>query len=279
MTTTTERMQNDAPSTRAPTLDAGESGTPFPMTKPAFKAEQTTRAGNPDVSIILATYNERDNIREVIDGIFRSVAGEVEVIVVDDDSPDETWKLVAEMNDKRVQLIRRVSTRGLASAFNRGIIESRGNIVGWMDADTTMPVALLPKMIDKLTQYDIAVGSRYAEGGSDNRHWVRTLSSRLINRFARLVLGYGIRDYDSGFVVLRRSVFDRVSIIPTGYGAYFMEFLYTCRRKGLSVIEVGYGFTDRTKGFSKSAPSALRFLWTGAGYFVRILAARLRRID
>ena len=231
------------------------------------------------VSIILATYNERENICHTVAEVFRHVRAQVEVIVVDDDSPDETWKLVARMNDERVKLIRRVSTRGLASAFNRGIIESRGDVVGWMDADTCMPPHLLPTMIDKLQQYDVVVGSRYVAGASDNRHWLRVLASKCINRFAGLVLGYGIKDYDSGFVVLRRTVFDRVSLIPTGYGAYFMEFLYTCRRKGLTVCEVPYAFTDRTKGVSKSAPSLWRFFWTGLGYVVRVLAARLRRID
>jgi hypothetical protein len=96
---------------------------------------------------------------------------------------------------------------------------------------------------------------------------------------AGFVLGGGIRDYDSGFVVLRRSVFDRVSIIPTGYGAYFMEFLYACRRKGLTIHEMPYRFTDRAHGVSKSAPNVLRFLVTGAGYVLRIVAARLRRLD
>lgn len=230
-------------------------------------------------SIILATYNERENIRDTITEIFGHVPGQVEVIVVDDDSPDETWKLVEGLDDDRVKLIRRVSTRGLASAFNRGIIESRGDAVGWMDADMCMPPELLPAMIEQLAEHDVAVGSRYAAGGSDNRHWLRVLASRCINRFAGLVLGYGIRDYDSGFVVLRRSVFDRVSIIPTGYGAYFMEFLYSCRRKGLTIREVPYAFTDRTKGVSKSAPSLMKFLWTGAGYVLRVCTARLRRID
>lgn len=231
------------------------------------------------VSIILATYNERENIGDTIRGILQHVRGDVEIIVVDDDSPDRTWKEAEDLGDPRVKVIRRVATRGLASAFNRGIIESRGDIVGWMDADTTMPPSLLPLMIDRLETHDIAIGSRYAPGGSDNRHWLRVLASRCINQFAGLVLGYGIRDYDSGFVVLRRSVFDRVSIIPTGYGAYFMEFIYTCRRKGLTVAEVPYAFTDRTKGVSKSAPSVFRFFWTGMGYVTRILIARLRRID
>ena len=187
--------------------------------------------GDPRVSIVLATYNERENILDTISSIFEHVKDPVEVIVVDDDSSDMTWKLVEDHNDPRVKLIRRVDTRGLASAFNRGIIESRGSIVGWMDADMCMPPSLLPAMIAKLDEYDIVVGSRYAPGGIDDRAFLRVASSRLINGLATKVPGYGIKDYDSGFVILKRTVFDKVSIIPTGYGAYFMEFLYTCRKK------------------------------------------------
>jgi dolichol-phosphate mannosyltransferase len=234
---------------------------------------------DPCVSIILATYNERENIIDTIQSIFDHVKDTTEVIVVDDDSPDETWKLVGELSDSRVKVIRRVSTRGLASAFNRGIIESRGQIVGWMDADMCMPPAMLPDMIEKLQQYDVVIGSRYVEGAKDDRAALRVVSSRFINGLATAVLGYGIKDYDSGFVVLRRSVFDKVSIIPTGYGAYFIEFLYTCRKKGLTVYEMPYVFRDRAKGVSKSAPSLIKFFTTGTQYVLRIFAARLRRVD
>ena len=227
----------------------------------------------------LATYNERENILDTIESIFQNVKDSVEVIVVDDDSSDMTWQLVEELNDPRVKLIRRVETRGLASAFNRGVIESRGEVVGWMDADMCMPPSLLPEMISKLDEYDIVVGSRYAPGGIDDRAFLRVASSRLINGLASMVLGYGIKDYDSGFVVLKRSVFDKVSIIPTGYGAYFMEFLYTCRKKGLTVYEIPYVFRDRAKGISKSAPSILKFFRTGMQYVMRIFTARLRKID
>ncbi len=235
--------------------------------------------GDPRVSIVLATYNEKENILDTIASIFENVKDSVEVIVVDDDSTDKTWKIVEDLNDPRVVVIRRVATRGLASAFNRGVIESRGEIVGWMDADMCMPPSLLPEMIDKLSEYDIVVGSRYAEGGIDDRAALRVISSRLINGLAGLVLGYGIKDYDSGFVVLRRTVFDKVSIIPTGYGAYFMEFLYTCRKKGLTVYELPYVFKDRAKGVSKSAPSILKFFRTGLQYVARIFRARIRKID
>jgi len=235
--------------------------------------------GDPKVSIILATYNERENILDTINSVFEHVKDPVEVIVVDDDSSDGTWQIVEQLDKPGVTLIRRVATRGLASAFNRGIIESRGQVVGWMDADMCMPPSLLPEMIGKLKDYDIVVGSRYAPGGLDDRAPLRVISSRLINGLAGLVLGYGIRDYDSGFVVLRRTVFDKVSIIPTGYGAYFMEFLYTCRKKGLTVHEIPYVFRDRAKGVSKSAPSIYRFFKTGMQYVIRIFVARLRKID
>ena len=234
---------------------------------------------DPRVSIVLATYNERENIVDTIQSIFEHVKDPVEVIVVDDDSADQTWQLVESLGDPRVVVIRRVDTRGLASAFNRGIIESRGEIVGWMDADMCMPPSMLPAMVDKLNEHDIVVGSRYAQGGKDDRAALRVISSRLINGLAGLVLGYGIKDYDSGFVVLRRTVFNKVSIIPTGYGAYFMEFLYTCRKKGLTVYEMPYVFRDRAKGISKSAPSIFKFFKTGMQYVIRIFTARLRRID
>lgn len=234
---------------------------------------------DPRVSIVLATFNERENILETVRGIFENLGSSTEVIVVDDDSPDGTWRLVRDLNDPRVKLIRRVGTRGLASAFNRGIMESRGTVVGWMDADMCMPPAMLPGMVKLLDEFDVVVGSRYAPGGRDDRVWLRAAASRAINGLATAVLGYGIRDYDSGFVVLRRSVFDKVSLIPTGYGAYFMEFLYACRRKGLTVREVPYTFRDRQKGISKSAPSLWRFLRTGLQYVTRIFIARVRRQD
>ena len=245
-------------------------------------ADQTPAAGllpDPRVSIVLATFNERENILDTIQSIFANLGDSAEVIVVDDDSPDQTWHLVEDFHHPRVKVIRRVGTRGLASAFNRGILESRGAVVGWMDADMCMPPDMLPGMIALLEKYDVVVGSRYAPGGKDDRVWLRVAASRAINALATLVLGYGIRDYDSGFVVLRRSVFDKVSLIPTGYGAYFMEFLFTCRRKGLTVHEVPYIFRDRQKGISKSAPSVWRFFRTGLQYVARIFIARLRHKD
>lgn len=231
------------------------------------------------VSIIVATYNESENISDIIHAIFASLPDPVEIIVVDDNSPDQTWKIATDMGDHRVKVIRRIKTRGLASAINRGIIESQGEFIGWMDADMCHPPALLPTMLDILEGCDVVIGSRYVKGGKDDRDPSRVLTSRLINRMASLVLGHGILDYDSGFILMHRNVLDVVSLTPTGYGAYFIEFIYACRRKSLQVVEVPYTFTERTKGVSKSNTNLFQFGLAGLGYVTRILKIRFAHLD
>lgn len=233
------------------------------------------------ISIVLPTYNERELIQTRIISLLKEAPDEMEIIVVDDDSPDNTCHVVESLNLPNVKIIRRKGTRGLASAFNRGIIESRGDYIGWMDADMSMPSSMIPQMYRMLVEegYDVAIGSRYAPGGGDGRPYLRMFASRLINGFARLVLNYGIKDYDSGFVLIKRSVLDSVTIIPRGYGEYFIEFIYNACKKGLKVGEIGYYLRDRTEGVSKSAPTLFKFFKTGLGYVVRILIARFRRID
>lgn len=231
------------------------------------------------VSIILATYNEAENIRDTIGAVSASVPDPLEVIVVDDNSPDLTWKIAGDLGDPRVKVIRRVKARGLASAINRGIIESSGDYIGWMDADMCHPPALLPAMLERLQDCDVVIGSRYIEGGKDDRSASRVLTSRLINRMAALVLGYGIRDYDSGFILMHRNVLDAVSLMPAGYGAYFIEFIYSCCRKGLKVVEIPYTFTERAKGVSKSNVNLFQFARAGLGYVTRILHSRFTKID
>lgn len=233
------------------------------------------RPDNSVVSIVVATYNEKDHIAALVRSLYENIETPLEVIVVDDASPDGTADVVAGLEYPNLRVIRR-KARGLAAAFHRGILEARGDILGWMDADMTMPASVMKQLIEQLDECHIALGSRYVEGGSDNRHPLRILASRAINGFARLILNKAVRDYDSGFVAIRREVFDHVTLIPFGYGDYFMEFIYDAHRAGLKIREVGYAFTDRTTGISKSAPSLFRFLVTGLRYIFRILSLRLR---
>ncbi len=252
------------------------------MSYPAVQSASAEGAGTGQpglISIILATYNERENILDILSAILAALPDPVEIIVVDDNSPDQTWKLASELGDPRVKVIRRMNTRGLASAINRGIIESRGEYIGWMDADMCHPPSMLPQMLETLRTNDVVIGSRYVKGGKDDRDPSRVLSSKLVNRLASLVLGYGIKDYDSGFILMHRQVLNSVSLTPSGYGAYFIEFIYACRRKGLQVAEIPYTFTERLKGVSKSNVNFFQFGFAGLGYLIRILKTRFAHLD
>jgi dolichol-phosphate mannosyltransferase len=229
----------------------------------------------PGISIILPTYNEAETIVPIINDILKYLP-DGEVIVVDDNSPDGTADIVAAIGDPRVVLVRRLLDCGLASATLRGIIEAKANIIGWIDADAWMMPPVLPKMAEQLKDFDIVVASRFVPGGGDSRMPIRILASRLLNGFARLVLGGDIHDYSSNFVVIRRKVLDAVLPVPTGYGEFFIEMLYRARLKGLRITEVPYVLDERTQGISKSKPNIRGFLFLGMRYGLRILMARVK---
>jgi dolichol-phosphate mannosyltransferase len=228
------------------------------------------------VSVILATYNERDAVPEMIRRIHEHIRNPVEIVVVDDDSPDRTWEVAQALGDPSVKVVKRTGVKGLASALLRGILESRGGIICWWDADMLMCPEIAPKMIQILGECDIVIGSRYVPGGRDLREPARVWTSRALNGLAQAVLGHGIRDYDSGFIVLRRRVLNRVLPVPTGFGEYFMEFMYTAAERGLCIHEYPYSLTDRFQGTSKASPDLFRFLATGMRYGIRIFVARFR---
>jgi dolichol-phosphate mannosyltransferase len=230
------------------------------------------------VSVILPTYNERDNIKDLICDILSQIKETIEIIVVDDNSPDHTWKIAEDIKNPNVKVIRRINERGLATAIARGIREAKGDVISWMDADKCMPPAVLAQMLKNIGEYDIVLGSRYIEDGKDARNFFRRLTSRIINGFSRLLLGAGVKDWDSGFIALKRAVLERVAFPARGYGDYFIEFIYRCRRKGFKIKEVPYTFTERQKGSSKTAPTFLEFLKLGFGYLSRIVSLRFSRI-
>jgi glycosyltransferase involved in cell wall biosynthesis len=246
--------------------------------KSEVREARAPSAGEPPlVSIVVATFNERDNIEGTIAAIFRHVRPPVEVVVVDDASPDGTGGFVEGLADARVRVVHRRGGKGLASAIMRGVMESRGGVVGWIDADMGEESECLARMLSEMDGCDVAVASRFVEGGGDKRAPFRVLCSRLVNGFANLVLGYGIKDYDSCVAVVRRSVFDVALPLAYGYGDFFIEFVYQCCRRGLKVVEVPYVLLPRAEGDSKSYPGLAKFLWLGLMYGLRIVAARFRR--
>src|SRR5512136_2429515 len=173
----------------------------------------------PPLTVILPTYNERQNIPLLIDGILRAVQTPVQILVVDDNSPDGTWQVVQEIaaHEPRVRLLLRTTERGLTSAIWAGIQAADTEAVSWMDCDLAMPPEAIPSLLDRLAAgAEIAIGSRYVRGGSDPGHGLMARAfSVVINTFASLLLGWGVRDYTSGFVPARHDVFEKIRL--TGY--------------------------------------------------------------
>jgi dolichol-phosphate mannosyltransferase len=228
-------------------------------------------------SVVLPTYNERDVISCVVREILDAV-GDVEVLVVDDDSPDRTWEAVETdfAGDGRARALRRVGRRGLASAIAEGIAVTRGDVVVWLDADGSMPAKVIPRLVAATADAEVAVASRYAPGGRDARHSAaRVLASRAINAFGTLWLGGPVRDWTSGFVAARRSALLRVPIHPDHvYGDYCIDFLHRACRAGLRVVEVPYACVERRAGTTKTSPSLRRFAALGLTYARTILRLR-----
>ena len=232
------------------------------------------------VSVVVPTYNERENISPLIAETLAHLP-RAELIVVDDDSPDGTWREVQEGwgGDPRVRLIRRVGRRGLASALADGVEAAKGEVVAWLDSDFNMPPAFLPTLVGALEAADVAVASRYVPGGEDGRaSRLRVWGSRLINLVAACLLGFGVRDYTSGLLAVRREVFDRVPLDP-GYrhGDYCIDFLTRIQRAGFRIREVPFRCGERRAGQTKTAPDLGRFLALGLAYLATILKLRFRR--
>lgn len=229
-------------------------------------------------AVVLPTYNERDGIVPVVREILEAV-GDVEVLVVDDDSPDRTWQAVeaAFADDARVRVLRRTGRRGLASAIAEGIAATQGGVVVWLDADGSMPAEVIPRLVAATAEADVAVASRYAPGGRDARaSALRVLASRAINALGTRCLGGPVRDWTSGFVAARRAAVEAVPIRPGhAYGDYCIDFLARAHRAGLRTVEVPYQCVERRAGTTKTSPSLRRFAALGLRYVRTIL--RLRR--
>lgn len=234
---------------------------------------------NVEVTVILPTYNERENIPLLIEGIVAHVEPAPEILVVDDNSPDGTWQVVESLAAEypTLRLIRRMHERGLTSAISRGITEARGDVVVWMDTDLSMPPDKIPDLLAVLPEYDLGIGSRYIKGGRDVGHsFVAQVFSRTINFFASLLLGFAVTDYTSGFLAVKKEVFDRVPL-RGDYGEYCIDLLHRARMKGYRLKEVPYDCVERHAGESKTATNLIGFFTRGMNYVITILRLRFSR--
>jgi len=227
------------------------------------------------ISIILSTYNEAPVIEDTINQIFINL-NDVEIILVDDNSPDGTYDIVKKINNPNIKAYKR-NSRGLSSAFLLGLINSSSNIVGWLDSNMGNLAKRLPEMIKNLDHSDIVILSRYVEGGSDHRSKQRVLSSRLINFFCRKILSGQVKDYTSGIFIMKRNVLQSVVPVAIGHGEFFIEFIYKSLKAGIKIVELPYSHPPDIEGMSKTAPNIFRFCKLGLGYLIRIVQSLFLR--
>ena len=226
------------------------------------------------ISIILSTYNEAAIIKESINKIFNTIEN-VEVVVVDDNSNDGTLKIIHSIENKNLKVFSRKS-RGLASAFLLGMINTDGDYIGWTDSNMPQLTHHFKDMIKNLDSYDIILLSRYIDGGGDQRSKMRILSSKIINLICRLFLGNEIKDYTSSIFLMKRNVLIHGVPIAYGHGEFFIEFLYKIKKNGMKICELPYVQPPDAEG-SKTASSIIRFFTLGLSYLIRILIIRFRK--
>jgi dolichol-phosphate mannosyltransferase len=210
------------------------------------------------ISIIIPTYNERENISKLVPEVFSVLerAGlRGEVIVVDDDSPDKTFDVVKTLSKKYdAKLVLRKKNKGLSSAVIEGFKHAKGAIVGVMDADFSHPPGSIPDMVKALEGSELVVGSRHVKGGSI-REWSRRrkLTSRVAMLLARPLTS--VKDPVSGFFFFRRGVISGVKLSPRGF-KIGLEIIV--KGKYNKVREVPFVFENRRAGSSKLGSGVIK---------------------
>ncbi|MGA8846881.1 MAG: polyprenol monophosphomannose synthase [Nocardioides sp.] len=206
----------------------------------------------------MPTYNEADNLGWIV-GRLRAAQPEVDLLVVDDDSPDGTGAVADELasRDHRVHVLHRDSKGGLGSAYLAGFAWSlqRGyDLIGEMDADGSHQPEQLDRLLDAIGEADLVLGSRWVRGGSVvNWPAHRVLLSRGGNGYVRLLLGIGVRDATSGFRLFRRSTLERIELSQVRSAGYVFQtdLVWRTLHRGLVVREVPIEFVERVRGESK----------------------------
>jgi dolichol-phosphate mannosyltransferase len=235
--------------------------------EPQSNSPPTNQLGGLELTVVVPTYSEHDNIVPLVKRLEETLAGIAwEVVFVDDDSPDGTAALAKDIarQNPRVRCIRRVIRRGLAGACIEGILSSAARFVAVIDGDMQHDEKMLPRMLDILAtgEKDLVVGSRYVEGGSANSFSKgRGTISRLATTLARGLTGVSVSDPMSGFFMMRRSSFDPLAARLSTQGFKILLDIVITSRGTLRIAEVPYVFGARTHGESKlDAQVALDFL-------------------
>lgn len=216
--------------------------------------------------VIIPTYNEAENLPEIVPQVLKQDAS-IDILVVDDGSPDGTGVIADRLAaaNERVNVIRREGKMGLGTAYIAGFkwgLERGYDLLFEMDADFSHDPAHLPKFLAAVVDADLVLGSRYLDGKVTVVNWpmTRLFLSYSANVYAKVVTGNPLCDATGGFKCFRRKVLESIdldSVRSNGY-AFQIEMSFRARRKGFVIKEIPIVFTDRTDGESKMSRAIIR---------------------
>jgi dolichol-phosphate mannosyltransferase len=227
---------------------------------------ETVVASPAKAVVIVPTYNERENIARLINAVLRQDP-RLEVLVVDDGSPDGTGAIVDTLaaGDRRVHILHRPRKMGLGTAYLAGFrwaVAEKFDYIMEMDADFSHDPAHLPQFLRAIEKTDLVLGSRYQNGRVTVVNWPisRLILSYSANIYARAVTGLPLFDATGGFKCFRRVVLESINldeVKSNGY-AFQIEMSFRAWKKGFRIVEIPIVFTDRTEGQSKMSKHIVR---------------------
>ena len=207
--------------------------------------------------IFTATYNEKENIKKLLENL-NHLKIDIDILVIDDNSPDNTWEILQELEKKsnNLKVIVRKDKSGLDTAHKLAFEYARNN--GYekfisMDADLSHDPNEIPKMIDILDKSSFVIGSRYIEGGKCEMSSHRLMLSIIGNRFIKKILRINCNEFTTsyrGFNLLKLKEFDLNIVKSKGY-SFFMETIYRLNKHGVDINEIPIHFRNRRHGSSK----------------------------
>jgi len=222
--------------------------------------------------VMIPTYNEKENIKNLINAILNLNITNLKIVVVDDDSPDGTWKIVKDMAKKepRVHLLLRTKNKGRGIAGIAGFkycLKRNADYIIEMDADFSHDPKYIPMLLEKIKTCDVVLGSRFVKGG---RQKIRILITKLANLYIRSVLGLKAKDCNSGYRCFKKDVLKSINLdsIKSKGPDVVQEILYMCHLKNFKICEIPIVFRERKKGKTKLK---LKHIFRG---YIRIMHLR-----